>query len=103
MMSDKLHAKSNKCFFVGYPRETKGYNLYLGRRQSVCRPEWCFSRKCVLFKKGSINNVQFEEVQDASESVSEPAKSQSDMQAVAEPDVDAPTPRRSSRVSPAPE
>jgi hypothetical protein len=27
-MSDKLTPKSDKCFFVGYPRETKGYNFY---------------------------------------------------------------------------
>jgi hypothetical protein len=28
LMSDKLTPKSNKCFFVGYPRETKGYYFY---------------------------------------------------------------------------
>ena len=27
-VSDKLAAKSDKCFFVGYPKETKGYYLY---------------------------------------------------------------------------
>jgi hypothetical protein len=27
-MSDKLILKSDKCFFMGYPRETKGYYFY---------------------------------------------------------------------------
>jgi hypothetical protein len=27
-MSDKLTPKSDKCFFAGYPRETKGYYFY---------------------------------------------------------------------------
>jgi hypothetical protein len=28
LMSDKHTLKSDKCFFVGYPRETKGYYFY---------------------------------------------------------------------------
>jgi hypothetical protein len=28
LMSDKLTPKSDKCFFVGYSRETKGYYFY---------------------------------------------------------------------------
>ncbi|WVZ90252.1 hypothetical protein U9M48_036568 [Paspalum notatum var. saurae] len=28
LTSDKLHPKSDKCYFVGYPRETKGYYFY---------------------------------------------------------------------------
>jgi hypothetical protein len=28
LMSDKLTPKSDKCFFVGYPREAKGYYFY---------------------------------------------------------------------------
>ena len=27
-MSDKLDPKADKCFFVGYPKETKGYYFY---------------------------------------------------------------------------
>ena len=27
-MSDKLTPKSDKCFFVGYPKETLGYHFY---------------------------------------------------------------------------
>ena len=28
LTSDKLASKSDKCFFVGYPKETKGYYFY---------------------------------------------------------------------------
>ena len=28
IMSDKLEVKSDKCLFVGYPKETIGYPLY---------------------------------------------------------------------------
>ena len=34
---DKLAPKSNKCVFVGYPKETKGYYFYLP-----------FENKCLL-------------------------------------------------------
>ena len=27
-MSDKLEVKSDKCLFVGYPKETIGYQFY---------------------------------------------------------------------------
>ena len=35
LMSDKLTPKSDKCFFVGYPRETKGYYFTI-RRKAKC-------------------------------------------------------------------
>ena len=28
LVSDKLGPKSDKCYFVGYPKETKGYWFY---------------------------------------------------------------------------
>jgi hypothetical protein len=34
LMSDKLTPKSDKCFFMGYPRETKGYYFY---NQEECK------------------------------------------------------------------
>ena len=27
-MSDKLEAKSDRCLFIGYPKETNGYQFY---------------------------------------------------------------------------
>jgi hypothetical protein len=35
LMSDKLAPKSDKCFFVGYPRETKGY-YFIIKRKAKC-------------------------------------------------------------------
>ena len=34
-MSDKLEAKFGKCLFVGYPKETIGYQLYNPLEQKV--------------------------------------------------------------------
>ena len=34
-MLDKLEAKSNKCLFVGYPKETVGYQFYNSLEQKV--------------------------------------------------------------------
>ena len=28
LVSNKLRPKSDKCYFVGYPEETKGYSFY---------------------------------------------------------------------------
>ena len=33
--SDKLGAKSDKCLFVGYPKETRGYYFYNSLEQKV--------------------------------------------------------------------
>src|SRR3954468_6009073 len=42
LQPDKLTAKSDKCIFVGYARETLGYYFYKPRRgQSICRSERC--------------------------------------------------------------
>ena len=35
LQSDKLTAKSDKCIFVGYPRETLGYYFY-NRKEGKC-------------------------------------------------------------------
>jgi uncharacterized protein (DUF2164 family) len=51
LMSDKLTPKSDKCFFVGYPSETKGYYFYNKAEGKVCRSQWCFLRKGVSIKR----------------------------------------------------
>ena len=38
MTSDKLHPKSDKCYFVGYPRETKDVIFITGRKQKCLLP-----------------------------------------------------------------
>jgi hypothetical protein len=42
MMSTKLEPKADKCFFIGYPRETKGYSF------------WHKSTNTIFVKKGAI-------------------------------------------------
>jgi predicted adenine nucleotide alpha hydrolase (AANH) superfamily ATPase len=34
-MSNKLRPKSDKCFFIGYPKETKDYYFYHGSDNKV--------------------------------------------------------------------
>src|SRR5664279_700385 len=41
MMSTKLEPKADKCFFIGYPRETKGYSF------------WHKSTNTIFVKKGA--------------------------------------------------
>ena len=35
LITDKLGPRSDKCYFIGYPKETKGYNFYLADEQKV--------------------------------------------------------------------
>jgi hypothetical protein len=42
LTSDKLTPKSDKCFFVGYPRETKGYYFITGKKAKCLSPETMF-------------------------------------------------------------
>jgi hypothetical protein len=39
-MSDNLTAKLDKCFFVGYPKETKGYYFYNKAEKLVMVSSW---------------------------------------------------------------
>jgi hypothetical protein len=63
LMSDKLTPKSDKCFFVGYPRETKGYYFYNkveGKVSITCNG--VFMEKEFLSKGVSGSKVQLEEI-----------------------------------------
>ncbi|KAK8663730.1 hypothetical protein V6N13_083537 [Hibiscus sabdariffa] len=51
MMSTKLESKSQKCTFVGYPKETKGYYFYNENKVFVARTE-VFLEKEFLSNKG---------------------------------------------------
>ena len=63
LMSDKLTPKSDKCFFVGYPRETKGYYFYnqVEGKVFVAR-NGVFLEKEFLSKEVSGSKVQLEEI-----------------------------------------
>ncbi len=66
LTSDKLHPKSDKCYFVGYPRETKGYYFYNREEQKVfVARNGVFLEKEFLLKGGiSRDQVQLEEVRE---------------------------------------
>jgi hypothetical protein len=65
LMSDKLTLKSDKCFFVGYPRESKGYYFYnkAEGKVFVARND-VFMEKEFLSKGVSGSKVQLEEIRE---------------------------------------
>ena len=72
-MSDKLTPKSDKCFFVGYPRETKGYYFYNQAEGKVfVVSNGLFLEKEFLSKGVSGSKVQLEEIRDVPKTVSAP-------------------------------
>ncbi|KAK8975005.1 hypothetical protein V6N11_000282 [Hibiscus sabdariffa] len=62
MMSTKLEPKSEKCTFVGYPKETKGYYFYNENKVFVARTG-VFLEKEFLTNSGKDRNIELEEVQ----------------------------------------
>ncbi|KAK8594020.1 hypothetical protein V6N12_046091 [Hibiscus sabdariffa] len=62
MMSTKLEPKSQKCTFVGYPKETKGYYFYNENKVFVARTG-VFLEKEFLTNSGKGRNIELEEVQ----------------------------------------
>ncbi|KAK8556166.1 hypothetical protein V6N13_064247 [Hibiscus sabdariffa] len=61
-MSTKLEPKSEKCTFVGYPKETKGYYFYNENKVFVARTG-VFLEKEFLMNSGKGRNIGLEEVQ----------------------------------------
>jgi hypothetical protein len=73
LMSDKLTAKSDKCFFVGYPRETKGYYFYNEAEAKVFVARNGVFMEKEFFSKGfSGSKVQLEEIQETPENILAP-------------------------------
>ena len=72
LQSDKLTAKSDKCIFVGYPRETLGYYFYNREEGKVfVARNGVFLEKEFLSRGVSGSTVQLEEIRE------EPARSES--------------------------
>jgi hypothetical protein len=98
-MSDKLTLKSNKYFFVGYPREFKWYYFYNnaeGKVFVVCNG--VFLEKAFLSKGVSESKVQLEEIWETPKNVSAPTELNEEVQDVVQSDVEALAPRWSTRV-----
>ncbi|KAK8669506.1 hypothetical protein V6N13_106934 [Hibiscus sabdariffa] len=63
-MSTKLEHKSQKCTFVGYPKETKGYYFYNSKENKMfVARTGVFLEKEFLSNKGNDRNIELKEVQ----------------------------------------
>ncbi|KAK8593771.1 hypothetical protein V6N12_045845 [Hibiscus sabdariffa] len=63
-MSTKLEPKSQKCTFVGYPKETKGYYFYNSKENKMfVARTGVFLEKEFLSNKGNGRNIELKEVQ----------------------------------------
>ena len=64
-VSDKLGPKSDKCIFVGYPKETKGYYFYNPTEGKVFVARTAvFLEREFISKGNSGSKVELEEIQD---------------------------------------
>jgi hypothetical protein len=73
LMLDKLSPKSDKCFFVGYPKETIGYYFYNKAKGKVfVARNGVFMEKAFLSIGISGSKVQLEEIQETPENVLAP-------------------------------
>ena len=62
-VSDKLASKSNKCLFVGYPKETKGYYFYiLSENKVFVARNGVFLEREFISKRVSGSKTSLEEV-----------------------------------------
>jgi len=65
VMSDKLEAKSDKCHFVGYPKETMSFYFYHPLEQKVFVSKHAvFLEKEFLLKRDNGSKVELDEVQE---------------------------------------
>ena len=63
-MSNKLEAKFNKCLFVGYLKETVGYQFYNSLEQKVFVSKHVVFLEKEFLPSDSGRKIEFEEVQD---------------------------------------
>ena len=63
--SGKLDPRSDKYFFVGYPKETMGYYFFhQGENKVIVARHGVFLEKEFLARKSSGSNVQIEEIRE---------------------------------------
>ena len=64
LITDKLGPRSDKCNFIGYPKETKGYYFYLVDEQKVFVSLKAIFLEKVFLGEGTVaSKVELEEVQ----------------------------------------
>ena len=98
LITDKLGPKSDKCTFIGYPKETKGYYFYHANEQKVfVSLRATFLEKEFLSEGTVASKVELDEVQQV-ESPTQNAEPKSDL-IRSDPKPSEPAPlRRSGRV-----
>ena len=95
LTSDKLAPKTDKCLFVGYPKETKGYYFYNPSENKVfVARKVVFLEKEFISKKNSGSKIQLEEVQDPQIPKEDSMEIESESQGVVETEPIAQEPRR---------
>ena len=64
-ISDKLDAKSDKCLFIGYPKETKGYQFYhlLEQKVFILRHATILVKE-LLLQEAIGSMVELDEIQE---------------------------------------
>ena len=83
LTSDKLASKTDKCLFVGYPKETKGYYFYIPNENKVfIAQKAVFLEKEFILKKESGSKIQFEEIQEPKNPIEDKMEVDSDSQKV---------------------
>ena len=65
ILSEKLKAKYDKCLFVGYPKETMGYQFYNSFKQKVFISKHVVFLEKEFLLRDSGSKVELEEVQHA--------------------------------------
>ena len=63
LLPDKLEPKSDKCVFIGYPKETIGYTFYhRSKGKTFVAQNGTFLEKEILSKEVSGRKVELDEV-----------------------------------------
>ena len=97
--SDKLASKSNKCLFVGYPKETKGYYFYIPSENKVfVARNGVFLEREFISKRVSGSKTSLEEVQEPQVAIEPSMEILQDSRPVVESTSSAQGPQRSSMI-----
>ena len=98
-VSDKLAPKSNKCLFVGYPKETKGCYFYIPSENKVfVAHNATFLEREFISKRDIGSKISLEEVQEPQVATKPSMEILQDSQLVVESTSFAQGPRRSGRI-----
>ena len=102
-VSNKLEPRSDKCLFVGYPKETKGYYFYnpMENKVFVAR-NGVFLEREFISKGTSGSKIQLEEVREPQDNIKLPMDTHSQQTIVDTPPI-AQNLRRSDRIRHEPE